>query len=110
MPDYLIEEDTYVNWLGQTLEVGSYVYRGARDGNSSAFKIGIITKITSEKNGKARVKWIATYGTYANPKMDSPRNRSWGAVEIKDSSGSPDLDSLVLLPQNILDNIEIHQW
>jgi hypothetical protein len=110
MNDWLVEEDTYVNWLGQTLEVGSYVYRGARDGNTSTFKLGIITKMTPVKNGKARVKWIATYGSYRKPKMDDPWHRESGAIEIKDSSGSPDLDSLVLLPQDILDNIEIHQW
>jgi hypothetical protein len=47
------------NWLGQELRVGDWVYRGARRGNFSSFKIGIITKID---NTIVTVNWRAEPG------------------------------------------------
>ena len=43
------------NWLGQEINVGDYVYRGARDGNSSTFKIGLVV---AERDDKVRVLWL----------------------------------------------------
>ncbi len=45
------------NWLDQEIAVDDIVYRGARDGNSSSFKIGKVVKLSADK-GTARVEWI----------------------------------------------------
>lgn len=44
------------NWLGQEIEQGTVVYRGARSGNSSIFIIGVVMDVI-EENRKARVDW-----------------------------------------------------
>lgn len=51
----------YTNWLGQTVgEVGAYVCRGARDGNTSSFKIGIVEKVSVDSTHglRCRVNWL----------------------------------------------------
>lgn len=44
------------NWLDQDIKVGSVVYRGARDGNTSEFKVGKVLKV-DEVKGTVRVAW-----------------------------------------------------
>lgn len=46
------------NWLGQDIEAGTYVYRGAREGNSSSYKIGQVRRVNLQ-SGKATVDWAA---------------------------------------------------
>ena len=47
------------NWIGQTIRVGDVVWRGARDGNSSSFKVGKVIVSTDEK---ITVNWLYEYG------------------------------------------------
>lgn len=44
------------NVWGQEIVVGSLVYRGARQGNSSEYKIGVI--LTMAEGKAPRVKWL----------------------------------------------------
>jgi hypothetical protein len=44
------------NWLGQDIEVGSFVYRGSRDGNTSSYKVGVVVDLNEEKQ-KIKVDW-----------------------------------------------------
>lgn len=72
---------TMRNWTGQKFSIGDHVWRGARDGNTSSYKIGTITKLMPDK-GKATVKWLADgYG--------------WRL----ESTGSPSIDSLTLFDE-----------
>ena len=74
------------NWLNQELHVGDLVYRGARNGNSSSFKIGKIVKITPSG---IRVNWVLEPGAVwtGGGMFKVPRTIN--------SYGSPDADSLV---------------
>lgn len=86
------------NWLAQEIEVGSKVYRGARDGNSSSFKVGIVSKLNEEKR-TARVEWHwgpAMFWLRPDPKDSN----TWWRLEFPskiESVGSPSVDSLALL-------------
>lgn len=71
------------NWTGQVIEVGSIVYRGARDGNSSSYKVGIVRKLEPSK--PPRVEWVAEPGYWG----DKIR-------ELK-TMGSPSADSLIVV-------------
>lgn len=44
------------NWLGQEISAGTIVGRGARDGNTSSFKVGRVVAIKSD--GSVRVEWL----------------------------------------------------
>lgn len=46
------------NWLGQDIVPGVYVYRGAREGNYSSFKMGRVRKVNEDKQ-KVTVDWLA---------------------------------------------------
>ncbi len=52
-----LDYPTMRNWLGQDIQVGSVVYRGARSGNTSEYKVGLVTKLNEEKK-KVTVDWI----------------------------------------------------
>lgn len=87
------------NWLGQDIEVGSYVYRGAREGNTSTFKIGIVSKIDPVKNS-VRVAWHVespwsdqtdVYMSGNHFVLPFPRYRQLT------TSGTPSIDSLVVI-------------
>lgn len=91
--------ESAVNWLGQEIRVGSRVYRGAREGNSSSFKVGVVEKITeSEKYGfsstyRARVNWRFAPGLWF-------RGHGYQSEEVvyrQNTYGSPDLNTLVLI-------------
>ncbi|QFG09445.1 hypothetical protein I5H08_gp042 [Mycobacterium phage Yuna] len=69
------------SWAGQQIEPGAVVWRGARDGNTSTFKIG---RVLACDGGKARVQWVAEQG--------------WGGdARLLNSKGSPSIDSLALI-------------
>ncbi|AXQ64465.1 hypothetical protein L3Y19_gp122 [Gordonia phage Neville] len=54
----LPDNERIQNWLGQYFSVGNRVCRGARDGNTSSFKVGIVVGINAEKRN-VRVHWVA---------------------------------------------------
>jgi len=87
------------NWLGQEIEVGSLVYRGARDGNTSSFKVGRVISIPEGKS--PRVEWLIEPGWHKDSRF---RKSGWGS---KTSYGSPSIDTLVLIDPATFDfNIE----
>lgn len=51
------------NWLGDPIEAGDIVYRGARDGNSSSFKIGVVQSVNEQK-GTVRVRYLLEDGMH----------------------------------------------
>ena len=69
------------NWTGQHFKVGDKVWRGAREGNTSSYKIGTITKLMPEK-GKVTVRWL-----------------SGGHGWRLDSTGSPSIGSITLFDE-----------
>lgn len=82
------------NWLGQDIELGSLVYRGAREGNGSSFKIGKVTKFELDK--PPRVQWLYEIGpgwAYVDGQYQ-PTGEKWHKTR---KTGSPALDSLVLI-------------
>lgn len=96
------------NWLGQEILPGSIVYRGARQGTGSDYKIGVVDSVTGEK---ARVKWkyfctqLRQYvidGQYANGR-DYGHWESYGLVAQDGmSAGNPSIESLVVLTESHL--------
>jgi len=87
------------NWLGQNIEVGSYVYRGARSGNTSSFKIGVVAKI---KGDKVTVKWGAeapysdvNYVWFNNQRIDLEIPALWSAG----GNGTSHKNTLVVLSE-----------
>lgn len=46
------------NWLGQDITAGDFVYRGAREGNSSSFKVGRVVRVNTASD-KVTVEWAA---------------------------------------------------
>lgn len=85
------------NWLGQEIVPGSVVYRGARDGNSSSFKVGVVRTVDEDKH-TARVDWKFQPGGWWHRK-DSAGNqeRLTSGVSVIQGAGSPAIDSLVLV-------------
>ena len=87
------------NWLGQEIEVGSFVYRGARAGNTSSYKIGVVTKI---KEDKVTVKWGAeapysdtNYAWFNNQRIDLDIPALWSVG----GSGTSHKNTLVVLSE-----------
>ena len=75
------------NWAGQKLAEDDVVWRGAREGNGSSFKIGRIVSF-SEGYSKARVHWLW--------------EQWWDGPHQIDSYGSPTVHSLVKIdPESI---------
>ena len=74
------------------------VYRGARDGNSSTFKVGVVESV---KDRTARVHWKYE-PSYAWRKVNGEAQRVNNVVGELDSKGSPSIDSLVVLPADAL--------
>jgi len=91
-----------INAWGQKIEVGSVVYRGARDGSSSTYKIG---KVLSLKDGKPpRIDWLFEQsGRWID--VGDKRFYYPFPCRLKNSQGSPSADSLVLIDVD-LDEIE----
>lgn len=81
------------NWLGQDIEVGSWVYRGGRRGSGSEFKAGKVKKMPE---GKApRVDWIF-----------APMSNGTKLYESR-SAGNPTFESLVKLDDALSARLDI---
>jgi hypothetical protein len=80
------------NSWGQEIEVGSVVYRGARQGNSSEYKVGVVESLKPGKPPRVRwhfestVQWI---------RVDGEQVLVPAIWKIGNSAGSPSLDGLV---------------
>ena len=46
------------NWLGHDIQVGTVVFRGGRQGDSSSFRVGIVDDFDTSKDRQARVTWL----------------------------------------------------
>lgn len=96
------------NWLGQTIKVGSRVYRGAREGNSTSYKVGVVQKITERQDTAfkssyvLRVKWEFFPGIW----FHGPQTQSENVVYRSDSYGSPDLNTVVLIDDDTWDYLQ----
>lgn len=92
------------NFLGQAFSPGDYVFRGAREGNSSSFKFGIVEKVTT---GSIGVNWLYRPGAFW---FDDPATgkRRWieGFVYKMDSFGTTkDPNSLFVVDANTASGI-----
>jgi hypothetical protein len=85
------------NWLGQDILPGAVVYRGARRGNSSEYKLGVVEYLGD--NGSARVHYKYESG-YAY--KSSPKQYIHGIPKEINSKGNPAVDSLILMDDNVL--------
>lgn len=84
--------DHITNWMGQEIFVGDYVFRGARDGNTSSFKVGKVLSLNHEKQ-TARVNWLFEPMFVWN----DARTERWEAPRKIDTKGSPSINSLCLI-------------
>lgn len=102
------------NWAGMDIRVGEVVWRGARDGNTSTYKIGVVESLNGQKR-VARVNWLFEEGYtdwlvrgYILPERYKhlPNVR-----RVKGSSGSPTVDSLAIIDidLNVLDK-HCREW
>ncbi|QNN99199.1 hypothetical protein SEA_FAUST_102 [Streptomyces phage Faust] len=89
------------NSWGQRLEEGSVVYRGARQGNSSEYKVGVVESLKPGKNPRikwrfeATVRWIRIDGEQVLVPC----------IWSMNSAGSPSIDGLVVVDFD-LDELE----
>lgn len=88
------------SWLGQQIKPGDIVYRGARDGTTSTFKIGIVEYV---KESTARVAWKYRQSWEWITPIDGSTRYFVNYGEEMSSMGSPSLDSLVVVDQSMLD-------
>lgn len=87
------------NSWGQELKVDDVVYRGARQGNSSEYKVGVVESLKPGKPPRIKwmfessTKWIRVDGTQVSvPSIFKMR---------RPSAGSPSIDSLVVVDFDI---------
>lgn len=85
------------NSWGQTLKVGSLVYRGARQGNSSEYKVGLVESLKPGKGPRIRWKYEASIEWV---RIDGEQIRVPSIWKI-DSAGSPSLESLMVVDLDI---------
>lgn len=81
------------NSWGQELKVGSVVYRGARHGNSSEYKVGVVESLKPGKPPRINWKFEAT-GRWI--RIGGQQVFVPCIYSIK-SSGSPSVDGLVVI-------------
>jgi hypothetical protein len=82
------------NVWGHDIQVGSVVYRGAREGSSSSYKIGVIHSLKSGK--PPRVHWLFEAAHVWITMGDESYLVSY-PDKLKNSFGSPIAESLVLI-------------
>lgn len=94
-----------MNWLGQEILPGTVVYRGAREGNSSSYKVGVVESV---KLGTARVAWKFCPGQRFRPSAvpGARHDTLRPTVARMESKGSPGIDSLVVLDDYHLVRLE----
>ena len=107
------------NWLGQEVEVGSVVGRGARSGNTSEFKVGLVTELF-EDSGQARVFWkytsSASWETLPDGVYDDGHRRfkrgdfhgfipysGWGVTPEGNKGSKCTVESLFVLDDSVLE-------
>lgn len=81
------------NSWGQEVNVGSLVYRGARLGNGTEYKVGVISSLN---NDKVRVDWKFK-ASHRIIRAGSDRALVPFIEDMKGSTGSPSFDSLVVV-------------
>jgi len=103
-----------INWLGQEIEIGDHVYKGARAGNTSDYRVGEVIDLRSkppdtyreqvDTDGnalpvrEARVRWIFQLGGIWKryPWEDRVNRMQVGAVKAHETRpGWNGMDSLV---------------
>lgn len=95
------------NWLGQKIAVGDVVGRGARDGNSSSFKLGVVDAIDDKG---VRVHWLyeKCVRWVRDSRLDSKDLGRAIVVPCRlDVKGRPDIDSLFRLTWDMKDNCDV---
>lgn len=80
------------NWLGQDIEVDSYVYRGSRDGNTSSYKVGVVVDLNKDKE-KIKVLWLIE-PNWKNWRK-TPDWKPW--IEIQSNPAWSDINTAVLI-------------
>ncbi len=99
------------NWMGQVIQVGDVVYRGARQGNSSNYKVCIVRKTLPDKK-KATIEWFFEPGNIwikdSNTYLyNVPRRPGFWSPEGATSSGTSDVNGLVVIDRGIFDELEL---
>ncbi|WNN94684.1 hypothetical protein SEA_PHREDRICK_104 [Streptomyces phage Phredrick] len=95
-----------LNWLGQDVKVGSVVFRGARQGNTSSHKIGVVESI-NEETRKARVAWkYECGGQWIRPDQGKQYFLEVPYKLSDKSKGNPDIGPLVVVPHGLLTSAE----
>ncbi|MGY1896185.1 hypothetical protein [Nocardia gipuzkoensis] len=97
------------NWLGQDIKVGAIVGRGARDGNTSSFKVGRVLALNEDKR-TARIHWLHEPGLIRRRddegrwvRLDQTERKAVTTWSGKPSIGSPDIDTLFVLDTSTFD-------
>lgn len=91
------EIDKAVNWIGQEIKVGTPVYRGARDGNSSSFKVGVVKGVYMKEESRGDIYFTAKVEWAFEPGVRWDINKYESYVRRIASTGNPSIDSLVAL-------------
>lgn len=98
------------NWLGQDIVAGTVVYRAARQGDTSSFRVGVVELVREEKRN-ARVEWKwsgTTAGVWDARKYD----RHWddpnryivnGPHKYSGGKGTSDVNTLVKMDTDMLE-------
>lgn len=103
-----------LNWLGQDIVAGAVVYRGARQGDSSDFRVGVVSKV-NEATGKVTVAWKWTGSTATvSPLHDHPDHRARydaaysipGGSQYTYSSSSVGIESVIRVDDSLLTTLE----
>lgn len=98
------------NWLGQDIEVGTVVYRGARLRNGSEYKVGVVSSI--KDGNKVQVEWKYEHGNLWDL-IDTGQKWSNGTTRYDrqfvahvpypmNSKGNPNPESLIVLDDSYL--------
>lgn len=96
------------NWMQQDIVPGMTVYRGARDGTTSSFKIGVVESVSGQK---ARVAWLFSAGwkwinIAGEKRLFNTPSRPYNFNKNKPNKGNPGIDSLVPV---VVDLIELER-
>ena len=86
------------NWAGQEIKPGVTVWRGARDGNTSSFKIGTVVGVNEDK-GVAKVNWLfeEVWNYWPEQYLNKREYENLIRVQRMDSTGSPSIDTLAVI-------------